>query len=63
MKYAVKRYWQFCDAVEVEADSIAQAIERAHEMPLNELQGEYILSSLYIDPSADVAPLVKGGVV
>jgi hypothetical protein len=45
----------------LEANSIDEAIERAHEMPLNELRGDYVLGSLNNDPSADVEPLTERG--
>jgi len=61
MKFAVKRYWQLCDPVEVEADTPDQAIERAHEMPLDESKGDYVLGSLNSDPLVDVQPLVERG--
>jgi hypothetical protein len=61
MKYAVKRYWQLCDSVEVEADTPDQAIERAHALPLDESRGDYVLGSLNSDPAEDVRPLLNGG--
>jgi hypothetical protein len=54
MKFAVKRYWQLCDEVEVEAQSVDDAIDLAHAMPLDESRGEYVMGSLNSDPSADV---------
>jgi hypothetical protein len=57
MKFAVKRYWQLCDEVSVEADSPTQAIDLAHELPLDELRGEYVQGSLNSDPDTDVQPL------
>ena len=35
MKFAVTRHWEMCDTVEVEADSIWDAIEAAHKKPLD----------------------------
>ena len=61
MRYVVKRYWQFCDSVEVEAHTPDQAIERAHEMPLDESRGEYVMGSLNSDPLEDVEPLTERG--
>lgn len=60
MKYSVKRYWQLCDEVEVEATSVDAAIEIAHQMPLDESRGDYVSGSLNSDPSADVQPLITG---
>ena len=61
MRFKVKRYWQLCDSVEVEADTPDQAIERAHEMPLNEFRGDYVMGSLNSDPHADVEPVAGKG--
>jgi hypothetical protein len=61
MKFAVKRYWQLCDCVEVEADTPDRAIEIAHEMPLDETRGDYVSGSLNSDPSADVELLAGKG--
>ncbi len=61
MKFAVKRYWQLCDEVHVDADSIDDAIERAHKMPLNEFQGDFVLGSLNSDPHVDVEQLMAKG--
>lgn len=61
MKYVVKRYWQVCDAVEVEANSIDDAIELAHETPLDNALADYVLGSLNSDPSEDVRPLAQRG--
>ncbi len=58
MKYAVKRYWQLCDEVEVEAQSVDQAIDLAHAMPLPKTRGEFVMDSLNSDPGADVQRLL-----
>ena len=62
MKYAVKRYWELCDSVEVEADTPSQAIDKAHDLPLDEHRGEYVQGSLNSDPNVDVQPLNSGGI-
>jgi len=61
VRYAVKRYWQLCDEVQVEADTPDQAIDLAHEMPLDESRGEYVSGSLNSDPANDVQPVITGG--
>ena len=62
MRFAVSRYWQLCDTLEVEANSVDEAIEIAYNMPLDESQGAFVLGSLYSDPDADVQPLTEKGV-
>ena len=57
MRYAVKRYWELSDEVEVEASSVDEAIGRAHDLPLDESKGDYVPDSLNSDPEADVQPL------
>ncbi len=59
MKFAVKRYWQLGDEVEVEAHSVDEAIEIAHARPLDESRGEFVMGSLNSDPHADVQPLIE----
>ena len=61
MKFKVNRYWQLWDTVEVRAESIDEAIDRAHNTDLNELQGKYVQGSLYSDPLTDVLPLLEEG--
>jgi hypothetical protein len=57
MKFAVKRYWEVCDRVEVEADSAEEAIALAHDEPLDAAKAEYVSDSLQSDPECDVQPL------
>ncbi len=52
MKFNVKRYWEVCDSVQVEADSLEEAIKNAQEMPLTE--GEYVPDSINSDEEVDV---------
>ena len=63
MRFAVKRYWEICDEVEVEADSADQAMEAAHAMPLDHTKGGYVPDSITSDPDCDVQPLAGGGVL
>lgn len=51
-KFYVKRYWEVSDEVEVEANSIDEAIEKAHEMDLT--KGQYVDDSINSDPEVDV---------
>ena len=60
MRFAVKRYWEICDEVEVEADSVGNAIKVAHAMPLDHTKGGYVPDSLNSDPDTDVAQLTGG---
>ncbi len=57
MNYAVKRYWSLCDSVDVEASSVSEAIDRAHELPVDNAKAEFVPDSLNTDPSCDVQPL------
>lgn len=50
--YTVKRYWEVCDYVEVEADSVEEAVEKAHELDLTE--GEHVPDSINSDEEGDV---------
>lgn len=43
MKYSVKRYWEVCDTVDVEAENVEEAIEIATELGLT--TGEYVMDS------------------
>ena len=61
MKYAVKRYWSVCDEVEVEANSVSEAIDIAHEMPAANAKAEFVPDSMNSDPSCDVQQLITGG--
>jgi hypothetical protein len=61
VRFRVKRYWELCDEVEVEADDGAKAIEAAHALPLAAAKAHYVPDSLNSDPDADVYPL-SGGV-
>ena len=60
MRFGVKRYWQMCDRVEVEAETPDQAIEQAHKMPLDESRGDFVLGSLNSDSLFDVEPVTEG---
>ena len=60
MRFAVKRYWEICDEVEVEADSADKAIEAAHALPLDHTKAEYVPDSINSDPDTDVAQLTGG---
>ena len=61
MKYAVKRYWEVCDRVEVEANSESEAIAIAHQLSLDNARAEFVPDSLNSDSSCDVHPLTEGG--
>lgn len=56
MKFCVKRYWEVCDEVEVEAKNKDEAIEKAHEMRLSKYP-EYVPDSINSDPETDVQKL------
>jgi hypothetical protein len=58
MNYAVKRYWEVCDSVEVNASSVSEAIDRAHELPVDITKAEYVPDSMNSDPSCDVQLLM-----
>ncbi len=51
-KYRVRRYWETYDTVEVEADSVSEAVDKAHNLSLTE--GEGIFESLNSDEENDV---------
>ena len=57
MKYVVKRYWEVCDSVEVNAGSVDEAIDLAHELPVDNAKAEYVSGSMNTDPSEDVRVL------
>lgn len=61
MKFTVKRYWELCDEVDVEAESADQAIAVAHGMPLDNTKAQYVPDSLDTDPDTDVQQLDRGG--
>jgi hypothetical protein len=58
VKFAVKRYWEVCDTVEVEANSAGQAIVAAHTLSLDNDKAEYVPDSINSDPTCDVQPLI-----
>jgi hypothetical protein len=60
VRFTVKRYWEMCDTVKVEAASVAKAIEAAHAMPLDHTIAQYVPDSINSDPDADVYPLTGG---
>ncbi len=61
MKYLVKRYWELCDSVAVNADSVAEAISRAHELPTDNTRAAFVPDSMNTDPDAEVWPLPDEG--
>ena len=60
MKYSVKRYWEVCDSVEVEASSVGEAIETAHAMPVDSAKAEFVPDSINSDSFCDVQSLNTG---
>jgi len=65
VKFTVKRYWEVCDSVDVEADSASEAVAIAHEMPLANAKAEYVPDSLNSDLDCDVQqvePDAQGGI-
>jgi hypothetical protein len=60
MKYAVKRYWEVCDSVEVEASSVGEAIDTAHAMPVDSTKAEFVPDSINSDSFCDVQSLNTG---
>lgn len=60
MRFAVKRYWEVCDTVEVEATSVAEAIYVAHAMPVDSFKAEFVYDSLNSDSFVDVHALTTG---
>ena len=63
MRFAIKRYWEVCDTVEVEANSVSEAVDTAHAMPLDNAKAEYVPDSINSDPTSDVQRIVAGGAV
>jgi len=61
MKYVVKRYWELCDTVEVDANSVSKAIELAHEMPTDNARAAFVPDSMNTDPDSEVWPVATGG--
>jgi hypothetical protein len=61
MRYAVKRYWEVCDSVEVEASSVGEAIDIAHAMPVDSAKAEFVPDSLNSDSFSDVQFLTADG--
>lgn len=55
-KYSVKRYWEMCDSVEVDALSIEDAITKACDLPLSN-KPEYVTDSMNVDEDIDVVEL------
>jgi len=53
MKFAIKRYWEMTDTVEVEADSKEDAIEKALGM-LTYSDAEFVNGSVNVDEEVDV---------
>jgi len=60
-KYIVKRYWELCDEVGVDADSVNEAIKKAQAQPLDITAGEYVPDSINSDPDVDVQVSKNGG--
>lgn len=60
MKYCVKRYWEVCDSVEVDAGSAQEAIERAHEMTADNAKAEFVPDSMNSFPDDDVQLIESG---
>jgi len=61
VKFAVRRYWSVYDSVEVEADSVDEAMDVAHAMPVDHAKAEFVSGSMNSDPSDDVQSLITGG--
>ena len=61
MKFAVRRYWSVYDSVEVEANSVDEAIDIAHAMPVDNAKAGFVSGSMNSDPSDDVQSLITGG--
>jgi hypothetical protein len=65
VKFTVKRYWEVCGAVDVEADSASEAVAIAHELPVDNAKAEYVPDSLNSDSDCDVQKVesrAKGGI-
>jgi hypothetical protein len=61
VRFAVRRYWSVYDSVEVEANSVDEAIDIAHAMPVDNAKAEFVSGSINSDPSDDVQSLITGG--
>jgi len=61
MTFAVKRFWQVCDTVQVEADGVDEAIEAAHALPLDHTKARFVPDSINSDPDAEVWSLEGAG--
>jgi len=61
MTLAVRRYWSICDSIEMEANSVNEAIDIAHAMPVERNKAEFVPDSINSDPSDDVQSLTTGG--
>lgn len=55
-KYIVKRYWEVCDSVEVDAISSDDAVNKACDLPLSD-NPEYVPDSMNVDEDIDVIEL------
>ena len=60
MRFAVKRYWEVCDEVEVEVNSAGEAIDAAHALPIDNTKAEFVPDSLNSDSFVDVQVLTTG---
>ena len=61
MTFAVKRYWELCDTVHVEAEDVDKAIEAAHALPLDNTNARYVPDSMNSDPDSEVWSLEGAG--
>lgn len=61
MRFAVKRYWELCDTVHVDADGVDKAIEAAHALPLDNTKAAYVPDSINSDPDEEVWSLEGAG--
>jgi hypothetical protein len=61
MRFAVRRYWSIRDSIEVDANSVNEAIDIAHAMPVESNKAEFVPDSINSDPSDDVQSLITGG--
>jgi hypothetical protein len=50
-----------CDTVEVDANSVGEAIDAAHAMPFDSAKAEYVPDSINSDSFCDVHPLAAEG--
>ena len=61
MRFAVKRYWEVCETVEVDANSPGEAIDSAHALPVDNAKAEFVPDSMNTDSFCDVQPVNIGG--